>query len=266
MKLIRISDSVADVIDGQGGQLQQFRRFGHAVVQQELLRGLPDRIFENPAEIGAVQSAESGNAFNGYIILKVLFYVIQRFFDIEVPHPAVRCHLHGRGGPDQEIDKQVQMSDQVEGGTVFMFGNVQHFINHVFAQIFERSVIHRIFRTQSGCFDGFSGTHSVKLDPDIFPWKPGVSNVCSDLFRKDHKTLSAVDLIFMILAFKIGSHETAGTGENIVKQIVVSGCRSERVGGRALFSPELVYAQIYEVFIWKYGKNRLIHRRHLAIV
>ena len=58
----------------------------------------------------------------------------------------------------------------------------------------------------------------------------------------------------------------AGTGENIVKQIVVSGCRSERVGGRTLFSPELVYAQIYEVFIWKYGKNRLIHRRHLAIV
>ena len=76
MELIRISNGVADVIDGQGGQLQQFRRLGHAVAEQELLRGLPDGIFEDPPEIGAVQSAECGDALDGYIVLEILFYIV----------------------------------------------------------------------------------------------------------------------------------------------------------------------------------------------
>ena len=66
MQLVRISDGISDIVDGQRSQFQQLRGFGHAVAEQELLRGLSDGIFEDPAEIGPVQSAEGGDAFNGY--------------------------------------------------------------------------------------------------------------------------------------------------------------------------------------------------------
>ena len=76
MQLVRISDGVPDIIDGQPGQLEQFGSLGHAVAQQELLRGLPDGIFEDPPEIGAVQSAECGDALDEYIVLEILFYIV----------------------------------------------------------------------------------------------------------------------------------------------------------------------------------------------
>ena len=76
MKLVRISDGISDIVDGQRSQFQQLRGFGHAVAEQELLRGLSDGIFEDPAEIGPVQSAEGGDAFDGYIVLKILFYIV----------------------------------------------------------------------------------------------------------------------------------------------------------------------------------------------
>ena len=76
MKLVRISDGISDIVDGQRRQFQQFRGLGHAVAEQELLRGLPDGIFEDPSEIGAVQSAECGDALDGYIVLEILFYIV----------------------------------------------------------------------------------------------------------------------------------------------------------------------------------------------
>ena len=93
MKLIRIPYRIADITDGQLGQLEQLRCFCHSVAEQELLRGFPDSFFEDTPEICAVQSAERSNAFDRDIVLEVLFDVVERFFYIEIPYSAVCRNL-----------------------------------------------------------------------------------------------------------------------------------------------------------------------------
>ena len=121
-----------------------------------------------------------------------------------------------------------------------MFGNIYHFIFHVFSQIFKRCMVYRLIRGEAGCLDYFSDPHSVKLDPDIFPRKFFVCNVCVDLTRKNHEALAAVNLIFMGLPFCIVGDQSAGAGYYIMKQIVVSCGRPERMGRRALLFSELI--------------------------
>ena len=114
MQLVRIADCISDIVDGQRSQFQQLRGFGHAVAEQELLRGLSDGILEDPAKIGPVQSAEGGDALDGYVILKILFYIIQCFFYIKIAHPPVCGYFHGCCRPCQKVKEQIEMTGQVE--------------------------------------------------------------------------------------------------------------------------------------------------------
>ena len=88
MELIRIPHRIADITDGQLGQLEQLRCFCHSVAEQELLGGFPDSFFENTPEVGAVQPAEGSDIFDGDIVLEVLFDIVERFLYIEVSYPS----------------------------------------------------------------------------------------------------------------------------------------------------------------------------------
>ncbi len=87
MQLIFIADGSADIRDGKLGQLQQFRRFCHAVVNQKLLRGFSDCIVKNFSEVAPVEPAGFCNLFYGNIILKIHLYKRKRFLNIEIAHP-----------------------------------------------------------------------------------------------------------------------------------------------------------------------------------
>ena len=147
-----------------------------------------------------------------------------------------------------------------------MFYDILHFTDHIFPEIFERGVIDRAFRSKAGGFHRFSGAHPVKLDPYVFPWESAIGDVGRDLLGEDHESLSASDLVFVILPFKIRRHEPPCAGQDIVEQVVAPCGRTERIGGIALFSSELVHTQIDEIFVWEYGKNMLTHSRLLFTI
>ena len=88
MELIRIPHRIADITDGQFGQLEQLRRFCHPVAEKELLGRFSHSLFEDTPEVGAVQSAERSDIFDGDIVLEVLFDIVERFLYIEVSYPS----------------------------------------------------------------------------------------------------------------------------------------------------------------------------------
>ena len=51
---------------------------------------VPDDVAENLTEIASVDTADCRNVLNGNIILKILFNIIHRFFDIIITHSAAR--------------------------------------------------------------------------------------------------------------------------------------------------------------------------------
>ena len=73
MQLIGISYRIPDIPDRQFCEFQQFCRLCHPIGNQKFLRGFPQRISENLAEITQVQPALGCNVLYGNIILKVLF-------------------------------------------------------------------------------------------------------------------------------------------------------------------------------------------------
>ena len=93
MKLIRIPYRIADITDGQLGQLEQLRCFCHSVAEQELLGGLSHSLFEDTSKVGAVQTAERSDILDGDIVLEVLFDIIERLFYIEVSYPSACRYL-----------------------------------------------------------------------------------------------------------------------------------------------------------------------------
>ena len=48
-----------------------------------------------------------------------------------------------------------------------------------------------------------------------------------------------------------------------MKEVMVSGYRSEGVGWLALFFSELVQPEVYKIFIGKYGKQKITQLYHL---
>ncbi len=113
---------------------------------------------------------------------------------------------------------------------------------------------------QSGNLYGFFRTQSVKFNPYIFPWKMAIRDVCTDLMGKQHKALSTFYLILDSLSGRIVCHKFSGSGNNIVKQVMVSRGRAERMGRSALLPTVLVESQVNKIFIWENRKKKIIHK------
>ena len=115
MELVVIAYGLADIADGQLGQLQKLGGLCHAVIQQKILRSPTDCIFKNLPEITAVQAAVICNIFHGDIILKVLLDERKRLLNIEIPQAVSHAEPGGCGRADKTVDKKIEMSDQMKG-------------------------------------------------------------------------------------------------------------------------------------------------------
>ena len=259
MKLVRIAHRVSDIAYGQTGQLQKLRGFYHAVVHDELFGRLSHRFFEDPSEIAPIETAEFCNALNGDIVLKILLDIAEGFLDIKVSQTSFRRYLHGGRGAGKIIHEQIEVADQMEGGFVSVFCHIDHLLLHALAQIFGLGVIDRIVRAQACDLHNLFCTQSVEFDPGVFPGKHLIRHIGSDLPRKEHESLSAFYMISMCLTLGIVCHQFSSAGDHIVEEKMIAGCRSEGVGGFALFLSELVQSEVYKIFIWKHRKQNITH-------
>ena len=75
MELICISHGVSNLIYRQSGSEQKLSRLGHAVLDQILMRPLPDPLFEQLKELIEVNIASVGNGLHGDIVHKVLLNI-----------------------------------------------------------------------------------------------------------------------------------------------------------------------------------------------
>ena len=123
------------------GQLQQLCRLEHPVIHQELLGRFSQCLLEDLPEVGAVQSADAGNILNGDIVLEVVFDIRQCLVDIEVPELSAALHLLICCGAHQIVQEQIQMPDEVERRGVLVACDVQHFVCHIFPEVFVPCVI-----------------------------------------------------------------------------------------------------------------------------
>ena len=118
--LVGIPHCQPNIPDRKTGQLQQLRRFEHAVIQQEFLWRFPQCFLENFAEISAVQSADTGNIFNRDLILKVVFNVGQCLVNVEFPQFAAVFQLFICRRTQKIIQKQIEMPDQMKRRLIFV--------------------------------------------------------------------------------------------------------------------------------------------------
>ena len=259
MQGVLIAHGVSDVADGEGGQLEQLRRLCHAEVEQKFLRCLSDGVLEDLAEVGAVQSADRSNILHRDVVLEVVFNVFQCLVDVEIPQRAVAHDFQRSSGTHQIIQKEIEVSDEVEGRGIAVFNDVQHLALHLFPQLLFAGVVDGRVQRKSGSLQHSLGTQSVELDPEVFPWGLVVGDVRGDLSGEDHEPLHAPDIVGDGLPFGIVRHKRSHTGEHIVEQEVVSARRPERMGRRTAFHAELEQPQIDEIFVGKYGEYQVFH-------
>src|SRR5699024_3573481 len=120
-------------------------------------------------------------------------------------------------------------------------------------------VVYRMIRREACCLDDLSGPHPVKLNPGVLPGEFCIGNIGIDLVGKDHKSLTAVNLIFPRLSFGVVGDQLPGSGYDIVEEIVISCRGTERVSRLTLLLPKLIQSQIYKIFVWKYRKEMIAH-------
>src|SRR5699024_8285768 len=97
-------------------------------------------------------------------------------------------------------------------------------------------------------------------DPDIFPRKIDISPVGADLLWKQHEAFPAFDMVFMRFPLFILSGQHSGAGNDIVKEIMIFGNRTKCMGGSTLLPAILIECKVNEIFVWKYGKQVVVHR------
>src|SRR5699024_8417160 len=152
VELVGVAHRVSDIADGESGKLQQLAGLGHPVIDQKFLGGFTCGIPEDFAEIAAVQSAESRDIFNGYIILKVLFDKGKRLFNIKIPHTVSISRKDGLYGTGQIVHKQIQMAREMEGRLLRVPDNIEKFFRHLPAQILLMGTVNRRVRGKTGAF------------------------------------------------------------------------------------------------------------------
>ena len=212
MHLVGIPHCQPNIPDRKAGQLQQLRRFEHAVIQQEFLWRFPQCFLENFSEISAVQSADTGNIFNRDLILKVVFNVGQCLVNVEFPQFAAVFQLFICRRTQKIIQKQIEMPDQMKRRLIFVTGDVQHFVCHVLPQAFVSGMIDRfVQRKPDGVQQGLH-TESVEFQPDVFPRQLLVGNIGGDLIGEDHEPLHAFDRVGLGDTLAVVCHQGAGAG------------------------------------------------------
>ncbi len=126
MELIGISAAGRDIPDGIIGNLHHFGSLGQTEANQEFLRRAPHAFLEELAEITPVELADIGDFLNGQVPLIVMLHKINGLLDIKILELTAVEELPGRGGPNETVQKEAQMPDQMEGCGVGIPGDIEH--------------------------------------------------------------------------------------------------------------------------------------------
>ena len=182
---------------------------------------------ENSSQIASVNTAYSCHILNRNIILEVLFDKIYRLFYIIITHFTGGGRLRSGNRLRKQIRKKIEMSHQMKRRLLWILRNVNQFIHHLFSCLPGVGHIDWRILGKATNVEDFCGTQPVKLHPDVFPWHLNICHISGDLSWKNHKSLSAPNLIIYILPLGIRGHQGACSGKNIVKKIVISRCRTK---------------------------------------
>ena len=143
MELVRIADEFTDLFHGLVRELQELGGLDHAVADQELLRRGADRLLKETAEVGPAETGVLRDLLDGNIIHKVVFNVLQGFVNIEVLHFISRRVGRALDGPDQIVEEEIEVSDQVERGGIAVIHDVAHLLQHLIPELRTPRVVDR---------------------------------------------------------------------------------------------------------------------------
>ena len=133
MKLIGIAHLLGNFSDGNSGGGQEFCGSGYAERDQEFLGRLSHLFPEDLSKIAPVQFALPGKVFYSDGIHVILFDKDNGFMDIKfLQRTALESAAAGRAA-DEQIQRQVQMADDVQGTGAFMVGNIEQLVSEAFA-------------------------------------------------------------------------------------------------------------------------------------
>ncbi len=125
-------------------------------------------------------------------------------------------------------------------GLVFVIDDIQHFFLHSLVNILVAGLIHGLVRMKARQLYGLLYPQPVKFYPDIFPWKLPIRNISADLIGEEKEPLSAFDLITDRFSLFIFCIQPSRARKAQVEEIMISGGRTEGMGGIALFPAKLV--------------------------
>lgn len=259
MKLVWIAHCIPDIRHGQFRQFQEFGGFCHAVGDQKCLGGFPGALMEYFPKVTSVQPTGGGDIFHRDVVLEVLLDIGESFLNIKVTQAVPFSDLCGGGSPDKAVYEQIEMPDQMKRGLFLVVYYVQNFIFHGFRNVFVARTVDRLIGSEARQVYRLLGAQAVKFNPCIFPGNVIIGDVHAYLIREDHKTLPALDLVTDGFTVGVFGEQSAGAGEAIVEQIVISGRWPKRMGGCALFPSKLIQPKIHKIFTGKYGKDNFAH-------
>ena len=119
MKLIGIAYQFSDLSYRCLGKFEKLCRPVHPVINEELLGRLVELLPENLAQIASVQIAEYSNILHCNGMAVVLLDKADGLPDIEVLELAGGKFLPVKGGLDQQVEKEVEMSNLIERRVLF---------------------------------------------------------------------------------------------------------------------------------------------------
>ena len=170
--------------------------------------------------------------------------------------------LPGGGRLDQRIQKEAQISDQMEGGVSGVVRNVKHNVPHLLRLLHTPGAIDGLFGAQSGFIEILRCPHSVKFQPYIFPGLQLICAVHIDLAGRNQKALPGLQLKTPVGSVRRGGIQEAAAGDYVVKQVMIADGGAKGVERRALLPASLKQFEVQYLLIGKDGKRKMIHIAH----
>lgn len=174
-----------------------------------------------------------------------------RLLNVKIPQAVLRRDRLAGQGTRQKVQKQIEVSDQLQHGGVFVLDDVEHLAAHGVPQGGLFAAVDGLLNRKACDFQGFLHPQTVKFYPHIFPRRLTVRDVGRDMAGCQQKALILADGVMAQFAVGIRAVEHAVSSEHIVEQKMVSRGGTETVAWRALFRTHLVDSQIDEIVAWK---------------
>ena len=240
MELIGVAAHHGYVPDGVGGGFHQLCGLTQPQADQKLLGRTAHALFEELAEIAAVELAHVGQIFHRDFLVVIMLHEGDGLPDIKILRLASLALPQGRGGLDKPVQKQAQVANQVEGGCVGAAGHIEHSVLDGAALLRHGGGVNRLRDAQSGSGQVVRHPQAVECQPDVFPGVRLVGAVGVHLAGTDQKALVFPKPVFVGHIVLVVGVQPAPAGNYIMKQVVVAHEGTKGVQWCALLPAKLV--------------------------